>query len=435
MYNSSHRIALRVALIYVIIGSGWILFSDYWSLLLSENNIHEYMKFQRYKGWIFTIVTGILIYFLIYQHTKKLFQSTNALKETEEELQNSTLRYQSLYEHNPDAVVEFDLDGKIISINPVGKKMLNLKGEKGNETFYQLLDQKSKKHFLTSFQTVKNGQAVTFEADLENTHDQLKTLRCTLIPIIVNEMVTGVYGIAKDITHQKRNEELMLKSERMYIIGQLAAAVAHEIRNPLTSIKGFVQLMNETKSLNQVYLDVMMEEIDRMNTITSEMLLLGKDQNLHYEDIDIQELLHTIKVLMEAQAHYINATLKLNRHQQPIYILGDPNQLKQLFINIIQNSIEAIHGHLDKKSGEINIFIQEKSDSVTISISDNGTGIEMDRMKRLGEPFYSTKEKGTGLGLAICMKIVKQHKGTLHFDSEIGKGTTVTVSLPKKPIL
>ncbi|WP_243292205.1 ATP-binding protein [Bacillus sp. FJAT-47783] len=432
MNDSPHRIAIKIALTYVSLGGLWIIFTDYFSFLFSQNGIEDFLMFQRYKGWIFTLMTGILLYFLVEQRTKQLFLSTNALKEKENQLEKSTLRYESLFQHNPDAVIELDLEGKLLSLNQAGKKMLYVKEENiEGIPFMDLVDKKDKDRFFQLFKQVLKGKAKTFELVLQKIENQRRTVRCTLLPIIVDHNVTGVYGIAKDITEQKRNEELMIKNEKMYVMGQLAASVAHEIRNPLTSIKGFVQLMNETNTLNQTYLELMMSEIDRMNTITSEMLYLGKNEEVTFEKVDLQKLLHVIALFMDAEANMNNTTIKLHQLPKPVYISGDPNQLKQVFINIIKNSIEAIEASLDKRNGSIHIYLLEEKEEVIVSIKDNGGGIEQERIKRLGELFYSTKEKGTGLGLAVCTKIVKRHKGTIEFDSQKERGTTVSVKLPK----
>jgi two-component system, sporulation sensor kinase E len=427
MNKEAQRIAIRIAGIYVAIGVIWILLTDYYSLILSKDNIQSYITFQRYKGWFFTMVTGVLFYYLIEQRTHRLIQSKDELEKKEKQLQQSTLRYQSLFIHNPNGVIELDLMGNLVSLNPSGEDIFKISTEEAKgKRIDQFIDSKEMDRVRNYFYEVVNGQSIKFETLLINKEGNVRNIRCALIPIIVSEQVSGVYGIISDITEQKKNEEMMIMNEKMYVIGQLAAAVAHEIRNPLTSIKGFVQLMHETKSLNPAYLDIMMSEIDRLHTITSEMLLLGKKQEAQLAPIDLGVLLKQVTVLMEAQAHLNNADLSFKQpFKGDITVFGDSNQLKQLFINIIQNSIEAI-----KDNGKIDIVLDVQESTAVVTVTDNGQGMEEERIKRLGEPFYSTKEKGTGLGLAVCKKIIERHEGNIEFDSEVGKGTTVTVRLP-----
>ena len=212
----------------------------------------------------------------------------------------------------------------------------------------------------------------------------------------------------------------------MSIIGQLAASVAHEIRNPLTSLKGFVQLMEQTKTYDEHYMEIMMSEIERINLISSEMLILGKKQDVEFSKTDIVEILNQVMLLMKAEAHFHSAKLKFINHlTHPVFVIANQNQLKQVFINIIKNSLEAI-----SSEGTVILSIARHEERAMIVVKDTGIGIEEERLNSLGEPFYSTKEKGTGLGLTVSFKIIEKHKGTIRIESELGKGTEVTVSLP-----
>lgn len=236
----------------------------------------------------------------------------------------------------------------------------------------------------------------------------------------------GVYAIVRDITEVRREEELMVLSEKLSVIGHLAAAVAHEIRNPLTSLKGFVQLMDITKEVNPLHSDIMLKEIDRINIISSELLILGKKQDVAFRRIDLADSVQQVFTLMKAETNLNNIEMVLRiKTAEPISIMADSIELKQLFINIVKNSIEAID-----ENGEIDISLQIINDNAVISISDNGSGMVPERLERIGEPFYSTKEKGTGIGLAICRKIVHRLDGELDFESEVNKGTTVTIRIP-----
>ena len=275
------------------------------------------------------------------------------------------------------------------------------------------------------FNQVLNKETVKFETTFDDRKDHMKIIRCSLFPIIVQEEIVGVYAVGRDITNARREEELMIMSEKTSVIGHLAASVAHEIRNPLTSIKGFIQLMQSTKELDHRYLEIILEEIDRINTITSEMLILGKNQAVSYQRLNIRESIHQVLTLMKAQTNLNNIELFYEEIDQPVIIKANDAQIKQVFINLIKNSIEAI-----SERGKITIDVRVVENEAVLTIADNGIGMEPERLARIGELFYSTKEKGTGIGLAVCQKIIHRHKGEISFKSEKNKGTIVTIRIP-----
>ncbi|MGD6817344.1 ATP-binding protein [Metabacillus sp. 84] len=237
--------------------------------------------------------------------------------------------------------------------------------------------------------------------------------------------------IGNDVSQRKRDEEYILKTEKMSVVGELAAGVAHEIRNPLTSLKGFVQFLGEDENLkHKNHLRVMAEEIDRINEVIDELLLIAKPQGKSFKKEKAKEIIEDVLLLLEetAKAAYVQFSL----HADPeLYILCNKNHLKQVFLNLVKNSIEAM-----EFGGTMTIHCAMAADGYAqFILKDEGSGIEPERIEKLGEPFFTTKEKGTGLGLTVCYKIVKEeHRGTIQFQSELGKGTTVTIQLPLDPI-
>ncbi|WP_335872722.1 ATP-binding protein [Bacillus sp. 2205SS5-2] len=425
--NKASMIAIRISLLYSLFGVLWIFLSDKITLILAHDDMMLLMFLQRYKGWVFIVLTGGLIYLLIFNSAKRLIRSHYELEEKEQQLERSKQHYQSLYNHNPDAVFELDPKGRVKSINPEGEKILGFsKDYLKQRDVIELIGESSREDMKKHYQKAIQGLPQKFETVLQNGDQQKILLRTSLIPIIVHEQVKGVFGIARDITRLRENEKHMIRSEKMAVIGQLAAAVAHEIRNPLTSLKGFVQLMQTTKEVNEDHLSIMYSEIERINLIAGEMLILGKQEDVRFKKRNISEILAQVMVLMEAQANLDTVTLDLeNRAKEDLWVMCDPNQLKQVLINIIKNSLEAIPDH-----GHISIELNQIDKEVEIRVKDNGVGINTERLTRLGEPFYSTKEKGTGLGLTVSYRIIEQHYGSLKIESEKGKGTVVIICLP-----
>lgn len=246
------------------------------------------------------------------------------------------------------------------------------------------------------------------------------------VPIVVNGQMSGVYMIGKDISERKRAEEMLIRSEKLSIVGQLAAGVAHEIRNPLTSLKGFVQLMKSKISGYESYFEIMQDELERINFIVSEFLVIAKPQSVVYQPRDLRVILQNTIVLVGSQAALHNVELITEASANLALINCDENQIKQVFINVLNNSIESMN-----EGGLILIELQMKeANQIMIRFTDQGCGIPEERIPRLGEPFYTTKERGTGLGLMVTFKIIENHGGKLRITSEIGAGTTVEITMP-----
>lgn len=220
---------------------------------------------------------------------------------------------------------------------------------------------------------------------------------------------------------------MLNKSDTLAAIGQLAAGVAHEVRNPLTVIKGFIQLFEINKEDQEKYFNLMLSEIERIEAILQEFLSIAKTDEINTEKKNIYQIFKNVVSLMNTKAIMTNIQVELFTDTKDIIIECSENQLKQVFINILQNSIEAM-----PDGGRISIHIKEiGKDGIIISVIDKGIGIPEERIKRLGEPFYSTKEKGTGIGLMLSYKIIESHQGNISIMSEVGVGTTVTIYLPK----
>ncbi|MET0785705.1 MAG: ATP-binding protein, partial [Paenisporosarcina sp.] len=230
--------------------------------------------------------------------------------------------------------------------------------------------------------------------------------------------------VGRDITEKRKAEELLAKSEKLTVVGELAAGVAHEIRNPLTSIRGLFQLLQQG-IIKQEFFEIILDEFNRIEDIIKEFLNLAKPQEIQLKKSDLEKVLKEVETLLESEAHLQNVQIfhQVEPNISPVWC--DTNQIKQVFINLIKNSIEAI-----PNGGYVNIQAIQEGPDILIKIIDNGVGIDEERLKKLGEPFFSNKEKGTGLGLMLCFRIISQHKGTITFTSGINQGTTVEVRLP-----
>ncbi|WP_435922224.1 ATP-binding protein [Paenibacillus sp. DYY-L-2] len=220
------------------------------------------------------------------------------------------------------------------------------------------------------------------------------------------------------------NNELQ-RSEKMEIISELAASVAHEVRNPLQVTRGFLQLLAaKQNSADKVYLSMALEELDRASGIITDFLTFAKPEVGKVATLNIlDEFLH-IEGILVPMANLQGGKISVHIPKD-LYIKGNSSKFKQASINIIKNSIEALHGE-----GEIQVWAYEKDDHVYIHIKDTGEGMDPEVLERLGEPYFSNKTKGTGLGLMVTFRIIEVMNGTLSFKSQKGAGTEATISFP-----
>ncbi|MFL0498625.1 PAS domain-containing sensor histidine kinase [Priestia megaterium] len=248
--------------------------------------------------------------------------------------------------------------------------------------------------------------------------------------VIIFEGKEAVLSTVKDVTAKRQEAEILLqKSEKLALIGQMAAGIAHEIRNPLTSIKGFIQLFKSKYKSEEEHFNLVLSELERINLIVGEFLVLAKPTAREFKERQIASLLKDVVMLINAQAIMNNIQIFLECESDIPHVICEENQLKQVFVNILKNAIEAM-----PNGGIIDVKIKKKEKNrVSIYFIDQGLGIQEDRLLTLGEPFYTTKEKGTGLGLMVSYKIVESHDGELKISSKVNRGTTVEVILPIVP--
>jgi signal transduction histidine kinase len=237
--------------------------------------------------------------------------------------------------------------------------------------------------------------------------------------IVLTRFISYINGMILAYEDGKRKEKLA-------VVGQMAASIAHEIRNPLSALKGFTQLQFEKDKSEENFYPIMLNEIDRINLIVSDLLVLGKPSGASKTQVSIDEILKYVISIIEPQASRQNITIRTELGGPYPYIYCDENQLKQVFLNLIKNSVESM---LD--GGNIYINAQFIKNQFFISIQDEGEGIPQEQIDKLGEPFYTTKPNGTGLGLMVTKKIVEEHKGKIEISSDPKKGTKINIILPE----
>jgi two-component system sporulation sensor kinase B len=233
------------------------------------------------------------------------------------------------------------------------------------------------------------------------------------------------------LENERLNFEVQ-RAEKMNIVGQLAASVAHEIRNPMTSVKGFLQLLKDDalgKEKKNLYINLSLEELDRTDTIINNYLSLAKPAD-ELKVVEIRKEVHYVIETMTSFASFHNVGMTAEHQEEPLFIKGNSEKLRQVLINIIKNGIEAASS-ASNPNPAIQIRTFASPSSIVIEIEDNGDGMSEEEVKRLGMPFYSTKEAGTGLGMMVCYRIIKTMQGAIRVTSRKGEGTCFTITLPK----
>ncbi|MCX7572248.1 ATP-binding protein [Tumebacillus sp. DT12] len=239
----------------------------------------------------------------------------------------------------------------------------------------------------------------------------------------------GCMLLIKDNTVYREWEELSQRVDAHSHYVQMAATIAHEVRNPMTSVRGFLQLLagQITGETQQMYLEVMQTEIDRMNSILSEYLSMARAPQMKWERISLSDLVSETFMLLEGEANYRGIHLELI-NTPGCEVHGLSRELKQVLINLVRNAFDAIDNSSD---GRVRISLRAEAHEYRIDVADNGCGITQEQLAKIFDPFFTTKAMGTGLGLPVCKKIVESHGGSLTCESTAGEGTTFTVRLPE----
>jgi two-component system NtrC family sensor kinase len=279
---------------------------------------------------------------------------------------------------------------------------------------------------------------------------EIKMVRKDGMPITVHgsfaisthEGKVATIGFLRDITERKKGEKALWRSQRLASIGRLAAEIAHEMNNPLTSVLTFCKLANNilqqepfpTQRASELrdYISYLNSETERCANISRNLLDFSRQSEIEIRENDIHEILDKTLTILRHRAGMDEIEIQTVYAQELPFLSCDFKRLQQAFVNVLWNAIEAM-----PEGGKLTVatrFDQEK-DKIEIRVSDTGTGIPEEDVERIFEPFYTTKDegKGVGLGLSVAYGIIRQHQGEIHFQSEVGEGTHVTIHLPPGP--
>ncbi|MHB8170669.1 MAG: ATP-binding protein [Thermincolia bacterium] len=332
----------------------------------------------------------------------------------------------------PQGVLAVDKEHYITTINKAALRILCLEGlpivGKPFEEIAAVLGIPHKHWYL--LKTLANGthyQKQEFSIVLMGKTVTI-SLDCSRLENQYGEVV-GAVTVFQDITRKREMEEVMRRSEKLAALGQLAAGMAHEIRNPLTTVKGFLQLM-QSKSDNKAndeYIKIITAELKQVNHIITEFLLFSQPQAPKFKETNLFEILEEAFALISSQAAMQEVQLSEKISSALPLINIDREQIKQVLINLARNALEAM-----PNGGTLTISVCHEGGDVIIQVADTGRGIFNEDMERIFEPFFTTREDlgGTGLGLTVAHRIVETHGGHIQVESIVGKGSVFSVILP-----
>ncbi len=379
------------------------------------------------------VLTGIWV---ISGYVDRLNLLVSDLNTREKEAHELTERLNRITDNLQEIVFETNEKGEIIFLNQAWTQMTGYDIDECLGTMYnQYFDQEERvvQHLLSVIKEHKDAGRV----ELQLLHKEGKKVWGDVhykLYFDEHHQFTGGIGTVADITKQKQaklelersNQQLQMQAQKLAVAGQIAAGIAHEVRNPLTSVNGFLQLMKTQYPERTDYFDIIFSEIKRIDFVLSELLVLAKPQSVHFQEVQLHELLEQVITLLKTNAVLSNIDLKQPfKSQDAGAILADANQMKQLFINLIKNAIEAM-----PEGGSIYISTEKVLNEWKITIQDEGKGMSEEDIQKIYDPFFSTKKEGTGLGLTICATILKDHHGRMDVSSELGKGTAFHIYLP-----
>ncbi len=285
-----------------------------------------------------------------------------------------------------------------------------------------------KSFFEDLWRTISKGNVWQGEIRNKAKDGSFYWVETTIVPFLDDNQKPYQYvSIRNDITERKKQEAMLHRQDKLSALGQLAAGVAHEIRNPLTSMKGYTEylLLDEESEDRREHLGIVLEEIERIDGIVEEFMMLAKPQPDLMTVKNISTIVSNTAGLFSYEAKKNKIQIMMDHIEEEAYVLCDENRMRQLFMNLLKNAIEAM-----PDGGILHLSVRNTGKEISIAIRDTGTGIPEEIMEHIGEPFFTTKEAGTGLGLMISHKIIENHNGKMEIESEHRMGTIFRITLP-----
>jgi two-component system sensor histidine kinase HydH len=383
----------------------------------------------RKKDTRHTILMAIILLLIGFAGMISLFLA-QAYRTTRTSLTRIKAFSDNVVDHMPVGLVALDSSGKVASYNEAAAAIL---GRSSGETIGKMAAEVIPPPIMGLTKELGQGKGV-IQREMDCPLNDGRTRPLDLSVSLLEgeeEAFLGHVILFRDLTEVRELQKEIETSRRLASLGRLAAGIAHEIRNPLSSIKGFATYFKERYREipeDQKTAQIMIQEVDRLNRVVGQLLEFARPMAIQKKKTYLQSLIRdSIKlVYKQAQGKEIQITALMPPEVGPLYV--DPDRLNQVFLNLFLNAIEAMD-----KGGTLSVTLSEdtKNSGVRVRVADTGVGISEHHLEHVFDPYFTTRQSGTGLGLAIVHKILESHQGEVKVESEVGKGTTVTLFLPR----
>jgi two-component system, NtrC family, sensor histidine kinase PilS len=410
---------LLAALAFILYGT--VLELNYYGVVKSYCTTHPGLK--ALQAIIFVNLFAFLaVAYLAGLLTTKLRQARVQLKDASGALENLQALHENIIQSISNGLITTGLDGHITLVNSAAQKLLE-------NTSTELLGMPVTKLFLDPLPNAES-QLTHAEVRLDTVNGFRKTLRVRVAALNVPDRgALGYVYALDDLTEIRRLEREVRMQDRLAAVGRLAAAIAHEIRNPLTSIAGSVSMLSGIPEMSEEHrqlLDIVTRESQRLNGIISDFLAYSRGKQYRFEKTDLVPLLEDTLTLMRHRmtAENTGVTIESRSGVREAWAFADADRIKQVFWNFGSNAVRAM-----KDGGTLCVAIEPQDSDWQISFADTGTGMTPQQTEKIFEPFQSNFEGGTGLGLAVVYQIVQAHEGKVWARSKVGQGTTFVLRL------
>src|SRR5208282_4033405 len=411
---------LSAALAFILFGT--VLELDYYGIIPSYSNSHPKLKALQVVIFV-NLFAYFAIAYLAGLLMTKLRQVDVQLKTASGALEDLQALHENIVQSMSGGVITTGPDGRITLVNRAAQQLLELSEiELHGRAVAELFQDP-----LPAIGAGRGGAEVRYASP----NAFRKTFRVMVSAL--NVTARGDLGFVytfDDLTEIRRLEREMRMQDRLAAVGRLAAAIAHEIRNPLTSIAGSVSMLSDTPALSQEekhLLQIVTRESDRLNAIITDFLAYSRGKQYRFERVNLVALLEDTLTLLEHRLNLEGTGIQVQRTFQvrEAWVLADGDKLKQVFWNFCENAVRA----MQKSGGTLAVALGERAADWEITFADTGPGMPAQQTEKIFEPFQSNFEGGTGLGLAIVYQIVQAHEGKVWARSEVGKGTSFVVRL------
>lgn len=358
-------------------------------------------------------------------------QLVRATSPTNQQFLHKEDEFKTLVENSPDAIIRFNQNLEILFANSVALAALEISERSySGKTPAELLPATKNLNFWKKNieKLFINKQPLVFEGEYKNVNDEHFHYHALLVPEFgADGAVDSALCTVRDITELTHLKHEITRLDQLNLVGEMAASIGHEVRNPMTTVRGFLQLFSRKAEFANYkeHFTLLIDELDRANNIISEFLSLAKNKPLKLEEHNLNTILNAIAPLIRSNAIISNKNLRLDLNPVPDLLL-DQHEIRQLILNLVRNGLESM---LPDTTITIRTFM-ENGDAV-MAIEDMGTGIPDDLVAKLGTPFFTTKDAGTGLGLAICYSIAARHKATIKISTS-PSGTTFFIKFDQQ---